>query len=132
MMFGGATDEKDSFRIIDRAIDEGINFLDTANMYSAGRSEEVVGAALKRNGKRDSIFLATKVFNKMGTGPNDWGASRRHIMQQVEASLTRLKTDWIDLYQIHRPDPTTPIDETLRALDELVRSGKIRYAGSST
>jgi len=132
MMFGGATDEKDSFRIIDRAIDEGINFLDTANMYSSGRSEEVVGAALKRNGKRDSIFLATKVFNKMGTGPNDWGASRRHIMQQVEASLTRLKTDWIDLYQIHRPDPTTPIDETLRALDDLVRSGKIRYAGCST
>ena len=132
MMFGGATDENDSVRIIDRALDSGVNFLDTANIYNEGRSEEVTGKALSRDGKRAKVFLATKVYNRMGDGPNDWGASRRHIFEQVDASLKRLGTDWIDLYQIHRPDPTTPIDETLRALDDLVRLGKIRYAGCST
>jgi aryl-alcohol dehydrogenase-like predicted oxidoreductase len=124
------TDEAASIRIIHRAIDEGVNFLDTANVYTHGASETIVGKALK-DGKRESVFLATKFFNRMGDGPNDWGGSRRHIMQAVEASLQRLDTDWIDLYQMHRPDPFTPVDETLRALDDLVMQGKVRYVGSS-
>lgn len=133
MMFGGKTGEQDSFAIIDRAIDAGINFLDTANVYSRGRSEEVTGAALKRNGKRQRIVLATKVHGKMADDdPNMEGNSRRHIIQQCEASLRRLQTDYIDLYQIHRPDSTIPIDETLRALDDLIRDGKVRYIGTST
>jgi aryl-alcohol dehydrogenase-like predicted oxidoreductase len=133
MMFGGKTPPGDSYDIIDRAIDDGVNFIDTANVYSVGRSEEVTGEALKRNGKRDRIVLATKVHGVMsGDDPNMQGNSRRHIMQQCEASLRRLKTDYIDLYQIHRPQPDIPIDETLRALDDLVRAGKVRYLGSST
>ena len=132
MMFGGKTSPEDSAKIIDRAIDAGINFIDTANVYNAGRSEEVTGEALKRNGKRQQVILATKVFNRMGPGPNDWGLSRRHIIEQCEASLRRLQTDYIDLYQVHRPHPDIPIDETLRALDDLVRSGKVRYIGTST
>ena len=133
MMFGGKTGEQDSFAIIDRAIDAGINFLDTANVYSRGRSEEVTGAALKRNGKRQRIVLATKVHGKMADDdPNMEGNSRRHIISQCEASLRRLQTDYIDLYQIHRPDSTIPIDETLRALDDLIRDGKVRYIGTST
>jgi aryl-alcohol dehydrogenase-like predicted oxidoreductase len=132
MMFGGRTDPADAAKIIDRALDAEINFLDTANVYNLGRSEEAVGAALKANGKRHEIVLATKVHWKMGEGVNDWGNSRRHIMQQCEASLRRLQTDYIDLYQIHRPMPEIPIDETLRALDDLVHSGKVRYLGSST
>jgi aryl-alcohol dehydrogenase-like predicted oxidoreductase len=133
MMFGGKTGEQDSFAIIDRAIDAGINFLDTANVYSRGRSEEVIGAALKRNGKRQRIVLATKVHGKMADDdPNMEGNSRRHIIEQCEASLRRLQTDYIDLYQIHRPDSTIPIDETLRALDDLIRDGKVRYIGTST
>ncbi|MCC7365302.1 MAG: aldo/keto reductase [Dehalococcoidia bacterium] len=132
MMFGGRTTPQDSAAIIDRAIDAGINFIDTANVYNAGKSEEATGAALKRNGKRDRIILATKVWNRMGDGPNDWGLSRRHIIEQCEASLRRLGTDYIDLYQMHRPMPEIPIDETLRALDDLVRAGKIRYIGTST
>jgi len=132
MMFGGKTDADESGRIIDRALDEGINFLDTANVYSIGQSEEAVGAALKRNGRRAEVVLATKVHWKMGDGVNDWGNTRRHIMEQCEASLRRLQTDYIDLYQIHRPQPEIPIDETLRALDDLVRAGKVRYIGSST
>ena len=133
MMFGGKTGEQDSFAIIDRAIDAGINFLDTANVYSRGRSEEVTGAALKRNGKRQRIVLATKVHGKMADDdPNMEGNSRRHIIEQCEASLRRLQTDYIDLYQIHRPDSTIPIDETLRALDDLIRDGKVRYIGTST
>ncbi|MDA8298011.1 MAG: aldo/keto reductase [Actinomycetota bacterium] len=133
MMFGGPTDEKDSGAIIDAALDAGINFLDTANVYSRGRSEEVVGAALRANGKRDRIVLASKVHGRMDDDdPNAYGNSRRHLIEQCEASLRRLGTDWIDLYQIHRPEPATPIDETLRALDDLVRQGKIRYIGFST
>jgi aryl-alcohol dehydrogenase-like predicted oxidoreductase len=133
MMFGGKTSPEDSYAIIDRAIDAGINFLDTANVYTRGRSEAVVGEALKRNGKRDRIVLATKVHGVMADDdPNMSGNSRRHIIQQCEASLRRLQTDWIDLYQIHRPQSSIPIDETLRALDDLVRAGKVRYIGTTT
>jgi len=132
MMFGGKTEAEDSYDIIDRAIDAGINFIDTANVYSRGESEKVTGEALKRNGQRDSIVLATKVHGSMGDGPNDRGNSRRHIIEQCEASLRRLRVDWIDLYQIHRPQSDIPIDETLRALDDLIRAGKVRYAGTST
>jgi len=132
MMFGGKTQPADGMDIIDRALDRGVNFLDTANVYNAGRSEEVTGEALKRAGKRHEVVLATKVHGKMGEGPNQMGNSRRHIIEQCEASLRRLQTDYIDLYQIHRPEPETPIDETLRALDDLVRSGKVRYLGTST
>ena len=132
MMFGGKTPATESYDIIDRALDAGINFLDTANVYRVGRSEEVTGEALKRNGKRHNLVLATKVHGKMGEGVNDLGNSRRHIIEQCEASLRRLQTDYIDLYQIHRPQPDIPIDETLRALDDLVRAGKVRYLGSST
>lgn len=133
MMFGGKTEPEESYRIIDKALDSGINFLDTANVYSRGRSEEVTGEALSRNGKRNSIFLATKVHGKMADDdPNMMGNSRRHIVQQCDESLRRLKTDWIDLYQIHRPQSDIPIDETLRALDDLIRLGKIRYIGTST
>lgn len=133
MMFGWRTTEEDSFKIIDRAIDAGINFLDTANIYGRGASEEVVGKALKRNGRRDQIVLATKAHFRMDDNdPNAFGNSRRHIIEQCEKSLKRLGTDYIDLYQIHRPMSQIPIDETLRALDDLVRSGKIRYIGSST
>ncbi len=133
MMFGGKTGPEDSYAIIDRAIDAGVNFLDTANVYSRGRSEEVTGEALKRNGKRDRVVLATKVHGVMADDdPNMTGNNRRHIIQQCEASLKRLQTDWIDLYQIHRPQSSVPIDETLRALDDLIRAGKVRYAGTST
>jgi len=132
-MFGGKTEEAPSLDIIDRAIDAGINFLDTANVYSRGRSEEVVGAALKRNGKRQQLVLATKVHGKMADDdPNAQGNNRRHIIAQCEASLRRLQTDYIDLYQIHRPDSQEPMDETLRALDDLIRAGKVRYIGTST
>lgn len=133
MMFGGKTTPEDSYAIIDRAIDAGINFLDTANVYSRGRSEEVTGDALKRNGKRDRVILATKVHGKMAEdNPNAQGNSRRHIIEQCDASLKRLQTDYIDLYQIHRPQSDIPIDETLRALDDLIRAGKVRYIGTST
>jgi aryl-alcohol dehydrogenase-like predicted oxidoreductase len=133
MMFGGKTDPEDSYKIIDRSIDAGINFLDTANVYSRGRSEEVTGEALKRNGKRKQIVLATKFHGRMDDNdPNAEGNSRRHIIEQCEASLKRLQTDYIDLYQVHRPSSDTPIDETLRALDDLIRSGKVRYVGTST
>lgn len=133
MMFGGRTDLEDSCRIIDRALDAGINCLDTANVYSRGASEEVTGEALQRNGRRARVFLCTKVHGRMADDdPNMEGNSRRHIIQQCEASLRRLKTDHIDLYQIHRPRPGIAIDETLRALDDLVRSGKVRYIGTTT
>ncbi|MFI4911045.1 MAG: aldo/keto reductase [Sedimentisphaeraceae bacterium JB056] len=133
MNFGGKTNMEDSSEIMDHAIDSGINFFDTANVYSRGESEKTVGAALKANGKRDKIVLATKVHGKMDDDDvNAQGNNRRHIIQQCEASLKRLKTDWIDLYQIHRPDSTIPIDETLRALDDLIRAGKVRYVGTST
>ncbi len=133
MNFGGKTTPEDSSLIIDHAIEAGINFLDTANVYSRGRSEEVTGEALKRNGKRQQIVLATKVHGVMDDDdPNMQGNSRRHIIQQCEASLRRLQTDYIDLYQIHRPQSDIPIDETLRALDDLIRDGKVRYIGTST
>jgi aryl-alcohol dehydrogenase-like predicted oxidoreductase len=133
MMFGGPVGLEESCRMIDRALDAGINILDTADMYSRGRSEEFVGEALKRNGRRSRVILCTKVHNRMDdTDPNSFGNSRRHIIEGCEASLRRLGTDHIDLYQIHRPQPEVAIDETLRALDDLVRSGKVRYIGSST
>ncbi len=132
MNFGGPTDEAESMRIIDAALDGGINFIDTANVYTGGRSETIVGKALAANGKRDAVVLATKVFSPVGTGPNDRGGSRLHIMRACEDSLRRLQTDHIDLYQLHRPALDIPQDETLRAFDDLVRSGKVRYIGAST
>ncbi|MBO0874901.1 MAG: aldo/keto reductase [Pseudonocardia sp.] len=133
MMFGawGNPDHEESVRIIDRALDAGINFIDTADVYSAGESEEIVGKALA-GGKRDRVVLASKVHGRMGEDPNAAGNSRRWIITECENSLRRLGTDHIDLYQIHRPDPDTAIDETLSALTDLIRAGKIRYAGSST
>src|SRR5919198_1179030 len=132
MMLGGwgNRDHDDSVRIIDRALDAGINFVDTADVYSQGESEEIVGKALA--GRRDSVVLATKFHGSMGDDPNRRGNSRRWVMQEVDASLRRLQTDWIDLYQVHRWDPETDLDETLGALTDLVRAGKIRYFGSST
>ena len=133
MMFGdwGNQDHDDSVRIIHRALDAGINFIDTADVYSRGESEEIVGKALA-GGRRDRVVLATKVHGSMGDDPNEFGNSRRWIIREVEASLRRLNTDWIDLYQIHRPEPDTDIDETLGALSDLVHQGKVRYIGSST
>ena len=132
MMFGawGNPDHDESVRIIHRALDAGINFVDTADVYSRGESEEIVGKALK--GRRDSVVLATKVHGSMGDDPNERGNSRRWIVRECEASLRRLGTDWIDLYQVHRWDPWTDHDETLAALTDLVRAGKVRYLGSST
>ncbi|MEV0776608.1 aldo/keto reductase [Streptomyces sp. NPDC050433] len=132
MMFGfvGNDDHDDCVRIIHAALDRGINFLDTADMYSSGESEEIVGKALK--GRRDDVVLATKVYFPMGEGRNRGGSSRRWIVQEVEESLRRLGTEWIDLYQVHRPDHTTDIEETLSALTDLVRQGKIRAFGCST
>src|SRR3954453_6263854 len=132
MMFGawGNTDHDDSIRIIHRALDAGVNFVDTADVYSAGESEEIVGKALKA--RRDDVVLATKFFMPMGDDPNRRGGSRRWIVQAVEDSLRRLGTDWIDLYQVHRPDPETDVEETLSALTDLVRQGKVRYIGSSS
>src|SRR2546429_5667204 len=133
MMFGawGSTDHDDSIRIIHRALDGGINFIDTADVYSRGESEEIVGKALA-GGKRDHVVLATKVHGTMGDDPNEFGNSRRWITREVDNSLRRLGTDWIDLYQIHRPEFDTDLDETLGALSDLVHAGKVRYIGSST
>jgi aryl-alcohol dehydrogenase-like predicted oxidoreductase len=132
MMFGamGNSDHDDSARVIHAALDAGINFVDTADVYSGGESEEIVGKALK--GRRDDVVLATKVHFPTGEGPNKGGNSRRWIVHEVEQSLRRLQTDWIDLYQIHRPDYSTDIEETLSALTDLVRAGKVRAFGSST
>ncbi|HEY7538109.1 MAG TPA: aldo/keto reductase [Gaiellaceae bacterium] len=132
MMFGawGNTDHDESIRIIHRALDAGINFVDTADVYAQGESEEIVGKALA--GRRDQVVLATKFHGRMGEGPNRSGNSRRWILQEVDASLRRLQTDYIDLYQAHRPDPGCDIDETLGVLGDLVHAGKIRYFGSST
>lgn len=127
--FGGKVDQAGVNEIIDTALDLGINFIDTANVYQQGRSEETLGIALA--GKWDKIVLATKGFFPTGDGPNDKGASRYNLMNAVEASLRRLRSDHIDLYQMHRWDDNTPIDETLRTLDDLVRSGKVRYVGAS-
>lgn len=131
MMLGERTDEAESIKIVHRAIDAGVNLIDTADVYGAnvGDTEVVVGKALK--GKRDQVVLATKVYNAMGKGPNYRGSSRYHIMQAAEASLRRLSTDRIDLYQLHRHDAQTPMEETLRALDDLVQQGKVRYIGCS-
>jgi aryl-alcohol dehydrogenase-like predicted oxidoreductase len=128
--FWGRDERRGSIRIVHAALDAGINFVDTANVYNAGQSEVVVGKALE--GRRDKVFLATKVHGKVGDGPNDSGNSRLHILWACEDSLRRLHTDWIDLYQIHRPSPDIPIDETLGALTDLVRAGKVRYVGCST
>jgi len=127
---GGNPDHDDCIRIIHKALDFGVNFIDTADRYSAGESEEIVGKALK--GRRDKVVLATKVYGPMGDDPNQQGASRRWIMQEVDNSLRRLQTDHIDLYQIHRPTPDTDIEETLSALTDLMRAGKVRAIGSST
>jgi aryl-alcohol dehydrogenase-like predicted oxidoreductase len=133
MNFGWGAEEDDSIRMIHRAMDAGINFLDTANVYARGTSETITGKALAMDGRRDRVFLATKVHGKMDDyDPNAWGNHRYHIVKQCEESLKRLQTDHIDLYQIHRPQPSIPIDETLRALDDLIRAGKVRYVGTST
>jgi aryl-alcohol dehydrogenase-like predicted oxidoreductase len=133
MMFGewGNPDHEDSVRIIHRALDAGINFIDTADVYSRGESEEIVAKALA-GGRRDNVVLATKVHGTMGDDVNEYGNSRRWIVREVENSLRRLGTDWIDLYQIHRPEEDTDIDETLGALSDLVHAGKVRSLGSST
>src|SRR5262249_51079096 len=136
MTFGHQCDEKTSFAIMDKAAAHGVNFIDTADVYpvppspeTAGRTEEFVGRWLK--GKRHRYVLATKCRMKVGHEPNDEGLSRRHIFDAVEDSLRRLQTDFIDLYQVHSPDPETPLEETLRAFEDLVRSGKVRYLGCS-
>jgi aryl-alcohol dehydrogenase-like predicted oxidoreductase len=133
MMFGawGNTDHDDSIRIIHAALDAGINFIDTADVYSQGESEVIVGKALA-GGRRDDAVLATKVWGQMGDDPNHRGGSRRWIVQEVESSLRRLNTDWIDLYQIHRPTPEIDLEETLDAMSDLVQQGKVRYIGHST
>ena len=128
-VFGKWADEQTSIDVINHALDLGINYIDTADMYGQGRSEEVVGKAVK--GKRSQIVIATKFGYPMGDGPNNSGAWRYYIMKAIDASLKRLQTDYIDLYQIHLPDLTTPIEETLRAFDDLVRTGKVRYIGCS-
>jgi aryl-alcohol dehydrogenase (NADP+) len=132
MMFGATvnSDHDDAIRIIHKAFDAGINFIDTADRYSQGESEEIVGKALK--GRRDNVVLTTKVNNPMGDDPNQQGNSRRWLIREVEASLRRLQTDHIDLYLVHRPSPDTDIEETLSALTDLMRSGKVRAIGSST
>src|SRR3954449_4501456 len=125
----GTTEVDDARRQIDLCLEAGVNLIDTADGYSGGRSEEILGQALQ--GRRDDVILATKVHSRMGPGPNDLGQSRYHIMRGLEASLKRLDTDYIDLYQVHGFDALTPLEETLRALDDLVRSGKVRYIGCS-
>jgi len=133
MNFGNPTPAEDAAAIIRRALEAGINFIDTADMYQRGESERIVGQALKDLGARERVFLATKGYNRMGEGPNEAGSSRYYLLRACEASLRRLQTDHIDLYQLHRPPAAhIPQDETLRALEDLVRSGKVLYIGSST
>lgn len=127
--FGGRMDAARSAAVVDRAVDLGINMIDTANIYSKGLSEEYIGKAIK--GKRERVLLATKFGMKWADGPHGMGGSRKHIVDALNGSLTRLATDYVDLYQMHSPDPSTPLEETLRALDDLVRAGKIRYIGCS-
>ncbi len=138
MTFGLQTEEPASFAILDRAVDAGVTFLDSADVYplggsleTVGRTEEIIGRWLAERGNRDRILIATKCRGRMGPGPNDEGLSRQHILAAVDASLLRLGTDYIDLYQTHYFDPNTPIEETLRALDDLLRAGKVRYVGCS-
>ena len=125
--------EQEAFSLMDRAWEAGINFFDTADAYGGGRSETFIGSWLKQKGSRvrDQILVSSKVFNPVGEGPNDRGLSRRHILRQVDASLARLQTDRLDMYLIHEPDPETPLEETLRALDDLIRMGKVLYVGAS-
>ena len=129
MMFGGRTSEADSIDIIHRSYDQGVNFIDTADMYNAGESEVIVGKAIAD--RRDKIILATKGRQTMGDGPNEKGGSRVHMMQALDASLKRLNTDYTDIFYLHAPDYETPIEETLRALDDMVRSGKVHYIACS-
>lgn len=131
MMFGGKTDTPESLKMIDYALDQGVNFIDTADVYAGNESERIVGEALDRDGRRQRTILATKFFFPQGEDRNARGLSRRHLIDACEASLRRLRTDWIDLYQLHRANPAIPIDETLRGLDDLIRAGKIRYIGCS-
>lgn len=132
MTFGSQTDEAEAFRVLDRCFDAGINFYDTANVYAEGTSEERLGQAVRNLGlPREQLVIATKVLGPMGPDINGRGLSRKHIMDQVKASLKRLQMDYIDLYQVHGFDPTTPVEETVRALDDLVRDGLVRYAGVS-
>jgi aryl-alcohol dehydrogenase-like predicted oxidoreductase len=126
----GSTDVAGARRQIDMCLDAGVNLIDTANVYSAGRSEEIIGEALT-DGRRDRVLLATKCRMRIGSDPNDAGASRFHIIRELEKSLRRLRTEYVDLYQLHQWDGQTPLDETLEALDSLVRAGKVRYVGSS-
>ena len=132
MNFGGPTSETDSIAIIARALDAGINFIDTANVYTGGESERITGKAIRESHRRDQIVLATKVYSPVGQGPNDRGGSRHHIIKACEDSLRRLGLEHIDLYQLHRPALDVAQDETLRAFDDLIRSGKVRYIGAST
>jgi len=132
MNLGGPTNEEESMTILHRAMEAGINFIDTANVYNAGESERITGKFLKETGQRDQVVLATKVFSRVGEGPNEVGASRYHVIKACEDSLNRLKTDHIDLYQLHRPPLDMPQEETLRAFDDLVSAGKVRYIGCST
>jgi aryl-alcohol dehydrogenase-like predicted oxidoreductase len=127
-----ALNEEQSRPFIQKALELGINFFDTADIYSVGASEEVLGAALKEFARRDDVVIATKVFNPMSQAPNDGGLSRKHIMSSVDASLSRLKTDYVDLYQIHRWDYHTPVEETMEALHDIVKAGKARYIGASS
>ena len=129
MMFGGQTDKDESIRIIHKALDLGINFIDTANIYNAGQSEIVVGKALA--GRRHDVVLATKGRQPMGEGPNNSGATRLHLMRELDASLKRLNTDFVDIYYTHTPDYDVPIDETLRTMDDMIRSGKVHYIACS-
>ncbi len=127
-----ALEEDEARPFFVKALESGINFFDTADIYSNGASEEVTGRALKALAKREQVVIATKLRGPMGDGPNDQGLSRKHIMDSIDASLKRLGTDYVDLYQIHRPDYETPIEETLEALNDIVRAGKVRYIGAST
>ncbi|MBI3761249.1 MAG: aldo/keto reductase [Chloroflexi bacterium] len=132
--FGKGETEEEAFALMDTACEMGINWFDTANAYGGGRSETYIGNWLKAKGSRvrDQLVLSSKVFNPVGDGPNDWGLSRRHIMGQIDASLTRLNTDHLDMYLTHEtPDPATPLEETLRAMDDLIHQGKVRYIGAS-
>ena len=127
--FGRRLDARETAAVVHQALEEGITFIDTANGYGGGLSEEYIGTAL--SGRRQEAILATKVGWALGKGPHQGGASRKHIMEQIDISLSRLRTDYVDLYQIHFPDANTPIEETLRVLDDLVRQGKVRYVGCS-
>src|SRR5881397_4205134 len=131
--FGMGESEAQAFELMDRAFDAGINFFDTADAYGGGRSETWIGRWLKMKGAsvRQQLLVSSKVFNPVGPGPNDRGLSRRHILKQVDESLARLQTDRLDMYLIHEPDPETPLDETLRALEDVVRAGKVSYVGAS-